>query len=112
MLIAWPAVIKYLGDDELLFIKDESTWLADDDLNAYPYDVNDMLVDSNGAVYCFDYHVKTRQMHVKAQLKVVSIDQFEGWVKNHLALLNQCCSSKLTLLSITDGFDLLEQLSE
>jgi hypothetical protein len=112
MSIAWPVFIKYSGEDELLFIKDESTWLADDDLSAYAYDVNDMLVDSNGVLYCFNYHVKTRQTHVKAQLKVVSIDQFEGWVKNHLALLNQCCSSKLTLLSITDGFDLLEQLSE
>ena len=112
MSIAWPAVIKYSGEDELLFIKDESTWLADDDLSAYVYDVNDMLIDSNGSLYCLNYHVKNRQTHVKALLKVVPIDQFEGWVKNHLALLNQCCSSKLTLLSITDGLALLEQLSE
>jgi hypothetical protein len=108
----WPAVLKYSGEDELLLIKDESTWLADDDLSAYVYDENDMLIDSNGALYALNYHVKTRQIHVNPQKKTVSIDQFEGWVKNHLALLNQCCSSKLTLSSITDGLVLLEQLAE
>lgn len=112
MSIAWPAIIKYSGEDELLFIKDESTWLADDDLSAYAYDESDVLVDSNSAIYSLDYDVKIERTHIKAQQTAVSLDQFEVWVKNHLVLLNQCCSSKLSLLSITDGFVLLEQLVE
>jgi hypothetical protein len=112
MSIVWPVVIKYSGEDELLFVKDELTWLADTDLCAYVYDVSDVLVDANGALYALHYEVETRQTLIEAQQKIVSINQFEAWVKSYLALLNQCCSSKLTLTSIADGFALIEQLAQ
>jgi hypothetical protein len=95
----WPAVLKYSGEDELLLIKDESTWLADDDLSAYVYDddlsayvydddlsayvydENDMLIDSNGALYALNYHVKTRQIHVNPQKKQCLLINLRGGLK-------------------------------
>lgn len=112
MTIVWPAVIKFCGDDELLFIKDESTWLADDDLSAYAYAEDDVLVDSNSELFCLTYDVEIKKTVVKAQKKTVSVNQFETWVKNHTAVLDQCCSSKLTLSSINEGLVLVEQLSD
>jgi hypothetical protein len=112
MSIVWPVIIKYSGEDELLFVKDELTWLADTDLCAYVYDASDVLVDANGALYTLRYEVETRQTLIEAQQKIVSINQFEAWVKSYLALLNQCCSSKLTLASIADGVALIEQLAQ
>lgn len=110
--VAWPVAIKYSGDDELVFVKNESAWLADSSLSTYAYDADDVLVDTNGALYDLDYDANTRLTRVVAQQKNVSIDQLEGWVKNHLVLLNQCCSSKLTLSSITEGLELIEQLTD
>jgi hypothetical protein len=90
MSIVWPAVLKYSGEDELLLIKDESTWLADDDLSAYVYDddlsayvydENDMLIDSNGALYALNYHVKTRQIHVNPQKKQCLLINLRGGLK-------------------------------
>lgn len=111
MSIAWPAAIKCNGDDELLFVKDESAWLADD-VSAYAYGEDDVLIDSNSALFSLEYDAKIKKTVVKAQQKIVSIDQFEMWIKNHLVILNQCCSSKLRLLSINEGLTLLEQLSD
>lgn len=112
MSILWPVVIKYSGEDELLFVKDELSWSSDVDLCAYVYDASDVLVDAKGALYALNYEVETRQTLIEAQQKIVSINQFEAWVKSHLALLNQCCSSKLTLASIADGLTLIEQLAQ
>lgn len=111
MSISWPAAIKCSGDDELLFIKDECAWLTDD-LSAYAYSEDDVLVDSNSALFSLVYDAKIKKAVLTAQQKVVSVDQFEMWLKNHMVILNQCCSSKLRLLSINEGLTLLEQFSD
>jgi hypothetical protein len=110
MLISWPAVIKYSGDDELLFIKDESVWLSES-LCAYAYNEDDLLIDSNGLLFSIDYDEKNNKVVLNTRQQLVAIEKFEEWIRNHTAVLNQCCSSKLTLPSIKQGFLLLGQLS-
>lgn len=103
-MVKWPAIIKYSGEDELLFIKSDSHWVGDDDFNVYPYHCDDVLLDSSGALFSIDNNC------FKPLKKTLPIDTFRLWIKNHMVVLNQCCSSKLSVAKYSDGLLLIEQL--
>jgi hypothetical protein len=111
MSITWPAVIKYSGDDELLFIKDESMWLSEG-LNHDVYHESDVFFDSNGVFFSVGFDTQNNKVVLKTLQTSIAIEKFEEWVKNHMAALDQCCSSKLTLASIKEGFFLLGKMSQ
>lgn len=104
-MVNWPAVIKYSGEDELLFIESGSHWISDDDLTVYPYHYDDVLLDSNGELFSID-----NRLFVPLK-KTLPINEFELWIKNHMVILNQCCSSKLSFAKYSDGLLLVGQLS-
>lgn len=104
-MITWPAVIKYSGEDELLFIRDGAHWAGDKDLNSYYYHSDDRLIDVNGALFSLDKGVNS--LH-----KTLPMSEFESWIKNHMVILNQCCSSKLSFTQYSQGLLLVEQLCD
>jgi hypothetical protein len=53
--VAWPAVLVYGGEPELLVIRDHDEWQLDPELHVQPYDGGDRLIDSAGREYRFDY---------------------------------------------------------
>ncbi len=105
-MVNWPAVIKYSGEDELLFIKSGSRWTSDNDLNTYPYHCDDVLLDSSGVLFSLD------DSCLHSLQKILPMNEFESWIKNHMVILNQCCSSKLSFDKYSDGLLLVEQLSD
>lgn len=105
-MVNWPAIIKYSSEDELLFIESNIHWVSDNDLTAYPYHCDDVLLDSSGALFSINNNC------FKPLKKTLPLDEFELWIKNHMVILNQCCSSKLSVAKYSDGLLLLEQLSD
>jgi len=105
-MVNWPAIIKYSGEDELLFIESNIHWVSDNGLTAYPYHCDDVLLDSSGALFSINNNC------FKPLKKTLPLDEFELWIKNHMVILNQCCSSKLSVAKYSDGLLLLEQLSD
>jgi len=111
-MVAWPAIIKYLGEDELTFIENEHEWNVDPDLHYYPYTKGDQIIDSNGYLYDLPYNDKEKMVKIINTNKEKSMSEFEIIIKNHVVSLNQCCSSKIKLSSFKDGILLVEKMNE
>lgn len=111
-MITWPAIIKYIGEDELTFIKNEHEWLADPDLHFHPYTIGDQILDSNGSLYDLPYDDKEKMVEIIKTNKSKTLSEFEALIKNHMVCLNQCCSSKIKLPSFMDGILLVEKANE
>src|SRR5262245_31351652 len=50
-MVAWPAVLKYSRSDALVVVDNQDEWDIDPELNAWPYDEDDRLIDSDGIEY-------------------------------------------------------------
>ncbi|MCW8931667.1 MAG: DUF4144 domain-containing protein [Gammaproteobacteria bacterium] len=111
-MIQWPAIINYLGEDELIYIANEDGWSNDPDLNSYPYTKGDELIDSHGDVYSLFYNQKKEIVEMFKEQQPISLLGFEQIVKKHLAILNQCCISKISLCSFQEGLLLIEKAIE
>ena len=111
-MVTWPAIIKYIGEDELTFIENEHEWLIDPDLHFHPYTKGDQLVDCNGDLYDLPYDKKEKMVEIIKTNTTKTISEFETLIKNHIVSLNQCCASKIKLSSFKDGILLVEKMNE
>lgn len=111
-MISWPAIIKFKGEDELLYILDENEWAIDPDLHCHPYDDGDTLIDSDGRMYSIPYNSKESRVEIQASEEIISIQDFESLILNHLVVLNQCCVSKMSILTFKQGMLLVEKTGE
>jgi len=111
-VLKWPAVIKYAGEDELVYVCNEQEWLSDPDLCSYPYIAGDAIIDSNGQQYSLPYSEEKKRVEIFNKSSVVIISDFEILIKNHMVSLNQCCSSKIRLTDFADGITLVERTVE
>lgn len=104
---AWPIIIKHEGDDELSYVASLTDWQADDALCAYPYQDTDFLIDSQGYVFELDYDSSTKTVSLNPTHMAISLHRFSELVQLHLALLAQCCVSKVIFTHYKQGFDLI-----
>lgn len=111
-MVTWPAIIKYIGEDELTFIENEHEWLIDPDLHFHSYTKGDQIVDSNGDLYDLPYGNKEKVFGIIKKNKTMTISEFETLIKNHMVSLDQCCSSKIKLSSFKDGILLVKKMDE
>lgn len=109
--VAWPAIIHYSGDDELVFIGGLAEWLEDDDLSGSAYEVSDRLIDSRGRVFRL---VREDQQSDKLLLsdEKVSVQQLTGLLRKHFSVRGACCISKIQSDSLADCMKLLRHDQE
>ena len=107
--ILWPAIIRFNGDDELVFIVDETEWKSDADLYFHSYADGDQFIDSKGRVYGLSHDPERGVVEVKQTGGKLTIDEFENWVRNHLVVLNQCCIAKFQISSFDEGMKIIQQ---
>ena len=60
--IVWPAIIKYAGQAELAYVKNQVEWDADEHLHGFRYEKADVLIDSNGEIYTLSNAVNSSVM--------------------------------------------------
>lgn len=106
--ISWPAVIKFHGDDELLFINDAKTWMQDRDFSQHRYDAEDRLIDVNGNLFSLSLDTDNQQVKFLPCDAVYSTVEFCELLKAHFLCLNQCCIPKLHISSLSDGMSMLQ----
>lgn len=95
-MIKWPAVIKYQGEDELIYIASLSDWLNDPDLCLPNYEAEDRLIDVSGALFL----LPTAPSDVNAATFValnteIPVHEFVELVRQHAVIENYCCSAKI-----------------
>jgi len=111
-MITWPSLIHYRGEDELSYISDDEEWSIDPDLHFHSYDEGDTLIDSHGKVYSLPYDNKEKKVVIKLTDRILSIEEFGELIIKHLASLNQCCVSKISISSFEKGMLIVEKTNE
>jgi len=120
-MVKWPAVIKYQGEDELIYIESLAEWQSDPDLCESSYEVEDRLIDASGALFSFSSQrliaksaiaklsitqksitkapiTKTSEMQPEAFVDLdesIGVIEFVELVRKHAVIENYCCSAKL-----------------
>jgi hypothetical protein len=100
--IAWPAIIKYAGQAELAYVKDQTEWDADEHLHGFGYEKTDVLIDSNGEIYTLS-HVMNGSVRPKPAGEVVLLEEVIEMVRAHAAQMGACCVSKFYASSIYEA---------
>jgi len=99
-LTQWPAIIKLHADDELIFVLDAVQFASDVAPQLTHFQPQDMLIDSNGAVY----HISIRPAIELAPAGVMlSLDEVEDLLRLHLSNNGTCCVSKFYSPSIHEA---------
>lgn len=105
-MVAWPAVIKYAEEDELVYISDAAMWNGDGDFHFAEYDVLDILIDSAGFIHHFVYR-DDGIVFFEPTNNVVDLTSAIDIVKVHFASIGACCSAKLTARSMGELIELV-----
>ena len=95
-VIKWPAVIKYHGEDELIYIASLVEWQNDPDLCLPHYESEDRLIDASGALFSLPSALSPSDtdMFVSLDSRIL-VAEFVKLVRKHAVIENYCCSAKI-----------------
>lgn len=99
-MITWPAIIKYAGDHELVYVADAGEWDVSVELDGYHFNSDDQLIDSSGVIFDLSNTVTLSQ---KSSEKEMGLDEVTELVRHHASELGNCCISKLIFPSIAEA---------
>lgn len=105
-MINWPAVLKYHGEYELVFIENQEQWDKDPDLYYYAYDSADRLLDSDGILYRLD-QIENNYVTPTSMNSTMRVPEFESMLKAHMSELGHCCIAKISIESIPEGIKIV-----
>lgn len=101
-MITWPAILKYDGENELVFIANQAQWNKDPDLFYYAYESDDLLLDSKGVIYKLD-QIKENYVTPVSTNRMASLSEMEEMLKSHMSELGHCCIAKIAITSIQEA---------
>jgi len=95
-MVNWPAVVKYHGEDELIYVESFAEWQNDPDLCLSHYELEDRLIDATGALFSLSAasSPSDTDMFVALDLRIL-VPEFVELVRKHAVIENYCCSAKL-----------------
>lgn len=105
--VVWPAIIKCRDDEELTYVDSLQQWSTDPDCAAKNFQVNDLLIDSEGAVYSL---VQLESTPLPEKPDRLSLDQVLELVKLHASVCGQCCVSKMGAPSIAAAIQMVRYI--
>lgn len=100
--ITWPAIIKYSGQAELAYVKDQAEWDADVHLHGFRYEKADVLIDSVGEIYALPNAVNG-SVRPESTREFARLDEVIEMVRAHAAQMGSCCVSKFYASTIHDA---------
>ncbi|MCL1091581.1 DUF4144 domain-containing protein [Shewanella profunda] len=117
--IQWPAVVKLIQNDELLYLAHQRDWLELACLYQHHFTDKDQLLDSKG----YRYHISANSHTVYEdpigelpkllqQEQHLPLTEFIKWVQNHAKALDHCCVAKLAFTTISQGMEIVRTLDE
>lgn len=129
MGVSWPAILQSEQHDELIYIKDQSSWYTFNSENNHTLHPDDRLIDSHGVVFLV--HGSKINSLISPQkiasspsaLDVPTIDASTGTTPSKMAVSellplvrqfaqyqDHCCSSKIGFNTISEGIELVNEL--
>ena len=110
-MIKWPAVIKYNGDDELVYVSSEDEWIRDAASHLYNHSDGDCLIDSSGDIFSL-----ARAQDIihdpPATGDRISLESFIRLVRIHASNSHRCCIEKINFRNIAEGISLIASMNE
>ncbi|WP_415884220.1 DUF4144 family protein [Neptuniibacter sp. QD34_54] len=110
-MIKWPAIIKYQGDNELIYIASGSVWETDQDLHAVVYDADDRLIDSDGVLFSLEER-EDRLVILRPVEACFELEEMVDLIRAHFSSIGECCVSKFSIGSIAEGITTVGQFEE
>ncbi|GAA3532557.1 DUF4144 family protein [Zobellella aerophila] len=110
-MVAWPAIIKYSGEDELSYIGSQSEWELDAELYAASLEAGDSLIDGQGQIYAL---VKNDQQRVvpRPSGQSATLAELVTLLRGHAAQSGVCCVAKLNARTIAEAIALVESIGD
>lgn len=106
-MINWPAVLQYRGDNELVFIAEQSQWDNDDELSGGRYDADDRLIDSTGRIF----RLSDKDPKLLSTEQAISLDELVELIRLHMSEVGLCCVAKFSAASIAEAVVMVSTLS-
>ena len=110
-MINWPAVIKYNGDDELIYIGSNEEWMRDADSHLYNHSRDDYLIDSSGHIFNLE-HVNDDILNPQGTGSQISLQDFIRLVRIHASNSHRCCIEKISFRNIAEGINLVSSMND
>lgn len=110
-MINWPAIIKYDGDDELIYVGSDQEWMRDAESHLYNHKDADHLIDSSGDIFRLD-HVQGDIRNLPATGKQIALQDFIKLVRIHASSSHRCCIEKIHFRNIAEGISLIASMNE
>ena len=111
MMIHYPAIFKFAGQDELIYIASQSNFEQQYQLQQPYFTPDDLLIDSTGQAYMlhqFTQHSSYLPTFSLPELiRQFELPELTALVQAHFFTLAQSCVVKIQAPSITALFDLL-----
>ena len=100
--VQWPAVVKLHGEDELVFIANQSGFELNPQLRAMQFQHQDVLIDSVGCVFNIS---SSNLLSLRPADSRLSLDDVIALIRLHLASKDICCVSKFYAHTIADAYE-------
>jgi hypothetical protein len=111
MMIYYPAIFKFAGQDELIYIASQSSFEQHYQLQQPYLTPDDLLIDATGQAYLlhqFTQHSSSlAAFSLPALARQFELPELTALVQAHFFALAQSCVVKIHAPSITALFDLL-----
>lgn len=109
-LVAWPAVIKFLGDDELTFVESSEALNKHSELLDIQLNPGDVLIDGAGQVYRLEKRLGRIEIS-QDSVETLTLDSVADLVRRHASNCGQCCVSKIFAPTISKAITLIQDMN-
>lgn len=99
--VQWPAVVKLHGEDELIFVANQSSFELTPQLRAMRFQHQDVLIDSAGGVFNIGV---SYPLSLRLTDSTLSLDDVIALIRLHLASKDMCCVSKFYAHTIAEAY--------
>ncbi len=110
-MISWPAVIRYRGDDELVYVGSAEEWRRDAEAYLYHHDDGNILIDSDGHVLNLGQG-DGGEISPEDTGTCISLDDFVRLVRIHASSTHRCCIEKIGFRTVAEGIRLVAAMNE
>lgn len=106
-MMKYPAIFKFAGQDELLYIATRSSFEHHFQLQQAYFTPDDLLIDATGQAYLLDQI--QQQSVLPVAIRQYELQELTALVQAHFFALAQSCVVKIQAPSVSVLFDLLAE---
>ncbi|QSA96554.1 hypothetical protein JWZ97_15220 [Methylococcus sp. EFPC2] len=108
-MVSWPAIIKYVNDDELTFINSPEEINSHPDLHDIRFNPGDVLIDAAGKVHALRNALGHIEIAQESEV-ALTLDFVVELVRKHASICGECCISKISATTIAEAIHLINDM--